>query len=67
MSNAETLAAVERGYRMPQPAGCPNALYEIMLTCWNKDPIARPTFDYLQATLDDYFVSSEPNYEDSLQ
>ena len=65
MSNAETLAGVERGYRMPQPPSCPDPLYEIMLTCWNKDPASRPTFDYLQATLDDYFAASGPNYEDN--
>ena len=38
MTNAEVLHQVEHGYRMPCPPGCPNALYDIMLECWNKDP-----------------------------
>ena len=60
MTNAETIAQVERGYRMPQPPQCPEPLYQILLQCWNKDAEARPTFEYLQATLEDYFVSTEP-------
>ena len=35
MTNAEVLQQVERGYRMPSPQGCPEALYAIMLDCWN--------------------------------
>jgi len=65
MTNAETLAQVERGYRMPMPPNCPEPLYDIMMQCWNKDPLARPTFEYLHSTLDDYFVSTEPNYKDA--
>lgn len=38
MTNAEVLHQVEHGYRMPCPTGCPQALYEIMLECWHKDP-----------------------------
>lgn len=63
MTNAETLAQVERGYRMPQPANTPDALYGIMLECWKKNEYERPTFDYLQSLLEDYFVSTEPNYK----
>ena len=64
MSNAETIQQVDRGYRMPQPPGCPEPLYQIMLHCWNKEPESRPTFEYLQLTLEDYFVSTEPGYRD---
>jgi len=63
MSNAETLQQVERGYRMPIPTGCPEPLYQICLQCWNKQPDNRPTFEYLSSTLEDYFVSTEPNYQ----
>ena len=65
MSNAEVLAQVERGYRMPLPAGCPNPLYQIMLRCWLKNPEERPTFEYLEGTLEDYFVATEPGYKDA--
>ena len=64
MTNAETIAQVERGYRMPIPNACPEPLYQICLQCWNKEPDNRPTFDYLTATLEDYFVSTEPGYRD---
>ena len=63
MTNAEVLAQVERGYRMPQPMNTPDALYQIMLDCWKKNEWERPTFDYLQSILEDYFVSTEPNYK----
>lgn len=63
MTNAETLAQVERGYRMPQPINTPDALYGIMLECWKKNEYERPTFDYLQSLLEDYYVSTEPNYK----
>jgi len=64
MTNAETIAQVERGYRMPCPPNCPDPLYQICLSCWNKKPEERPTFEYLTATLEDYFVSTEPGYKD---
>ena len=53
---------VGRGYRIPQPPGCPERLYQIMLHCWNMERKRRPTFEYLQRTLEDYFVSTEPRY-----
>ena len=64
MTNAETIAQVERGYRMPIPPNCPEPLYQIMMDCWDKDPDNRPTFDFLQGTLEDYYVSTEPGYRD---
>ncbi|NP_001274717.1 tyrosine-protein kinase STK [Hydra vulgaris] len=64
MTNAQTIAEVEKGYRMPIMPGCPEPLYNIMLQTWNKDPENRPTFDYLQGVLEDYFVSTEQGYRD---
>ena len=58
MTNHQVLEAVERGYRMPKPDGCPDALYEIMLSCWKDEPESRPTFDYLQSALQDMDVLS---------
>ena len=64
MSNVETIQQVDRDYRMPQPPGCPEPLYQIMLHCWNREPKSRPTFEYLQLTLEDYSVSTESEYCD---
>ncbi|XP_065890342.1 tyrosine-protein kinase SRK3-like [Dysidea avara] len=59
MNNHEALKAVKHGYRMPPPMGCPCALYSgIMLSCWEREPNNRPTFELLQFLLEDYFVVS---------
>ncbi|XP_022045506.1 proto-oncogene tyrosine-protein kinase Src isoform X3 [Acanthochromis polyacanthus] len=63
MVNREVLDQVERGYRMPCPTECPESLHELMLTCWRKEPEERPTFEYLQGFLEDYFTSTEPQYQ----
>ena len=58
MTDDEVLAQVTQGYRMPQPPGCPDPLYQIMLECWKTDPEKRPTFENLEYQLNDYFVST---------
>ena len=59
---AETQAKVEQGYRMPQPPGCPDPLYQIMMDCWNQDPEERPTFECLKYHMEDYFVATENTF-----
>ncbi|CAN2389892.1 Tyrosine-protein kinase HCK [Pristimantis euphronides] len=63
MSNLEVITALERGYRMPCPANCPQELYNIMLQCWQQNPEQRPTFDYLQGILEDFFTATESQYQ----
>ncbi|OBS76191.1 hypothetical protein A6R68_17357 [Neotoma lepida] len=63
MNNREVLEQVERGYRMPCPQDCPISLHELMVHCWKKDPEERPTFEYLQGFLEDYFTATEPQYQ----
>ncbi|KAL6119429.1 src [Pungitius sinensis] len=63
MVNREVLDQVERGYRMPCPAECPDSMHELMLTCWRKEAEERPTFEYLQGFLEDYFNATEPQYQ----
>jgi len=65
MTNAEVLHQVEHGYRMQIPPNCPRALYEIMLECWHKDPLKRPTFETLQWKLEDFFTMSDSEYRDA--
>ena len=62
MKNAEVLEKVEQGYRMPQPPGCPDPLYQIMMDCWKEDPEERPTFEYLKYHMEDYFVAAEKTF-----
>ncbi|XP_059226588.1 uncharacterized protein LOC106080671 isoform X2 [Stomoxys calcitrans] len=65
MTNAEVLTQVEHGYRMPQPPNCEQRLYEIMLECWHKDPMRRPTFETLQWKLEDYYTSDQSDYKEA--
>ncbi|KAG5881597.1 hypothetical protein JTB14_031070 [Gonioctena quinquepunctata] len=65
MTNAEVLHQVEHGYRMPAPPSCPPALYEIMLECWNRDPMRRPTFETLQWKLEDFFTLEGSEYKEA--
>ncbi|XP_053684693.1 uncharacterized protein LOC128734491 [Sabethes cyaneus] len=65
MTNAEVLTQVEHGYRMPQPPNCNATLYEIMLECWNKDPMRRPTFETLQWKLEDFFTMDPSEYKEA--
>ncbi|NXN54952.1 YRK kinase, partial [Rynchops niger] len=63
MNNREVLEQVERGYRMQCPGNCPPSLHEVMVQCWKRDPEERPTFEYLQSFLEDYFTATEPQYQ----
>ncbi|XP_045452470.1 tyrosine-protein kinase Src42A [Melitaea cinxia] len=65
MSNAEVLHQVEHGYRMPCPPNCPAELYNIMLECWNKDALKRPTFETLQWKLEDFFTMDNSEYKEA--
>ena len=55
MNNAQVLEALQAGYRMPCPMGCPEPFYEIMRECWRDDASSRPTFETLQWRLDEFF------------
>lgn len=65
MTNAEVLHQVEHGYRMQAPQDCPPQLYDIMLECWHKDPMKRPTFETLQWQLEDFFTLSDSEYKEA--
>lgn len=63
MSNPEVIRALERGYRMQKLDSCPAELYKIMMECWKSKPEDRPTFDYLQSVLEDFFTATESQYQ----
>ena len=65
MTNAEVLHQVEHGYRMPNPPGCPKPLYDIMLECWRKEEMERPTFETLQWKLEEFFTMDPKDYRDA--
>ncbi|XP_033828160.1 tyrosine-protein kinase JAK2 [Periophthalmus magnuspinnatus] len=43
---------LKSGSRLPQPAGCPAEIYEIMEECWDNDPGLRPSFNGLALRVD---------------
>uniref|UniRef100_A0A452SYM2 Tyrosine-protein kinase n=1 Tax=Ursus maritimus TaxID=29073 RepID=A0A452SYM2_URSMA len=63
MTNPEVIRALERGYRMPRPEHCPEELYNIMTRCWKNRPEERPTFEYIQSVLDDFYTATESQYQ----
>ncbi|XP_012493204.1 PREDICTED: tyrosine-protein kinase HCK isoform X3 [Propithecus coquereli] len=63
MTNPEVIRALEHGYRMPRPENCPEELYSIMTRCWKNRPEERPTFEYIQSVLDDFYTATESQYQ----
>ncbi|XP_033220238.1 ephrin type-B receptor 1-B isoform X16 [Belonocnema kinseyi] len=51
-SNQDVIKSIEKGYRLPAPMDCPEAIYQLMLDCWQKERTHRPTFSNLTQTLD---------------
>ncbi|XP_052386509.1 tyrosine-protein kinase SRK2 [Carassius gibelio] len=51
MEKMACVRSIQRGERMERPAGCPEALYDIMLQCWRPNPEERPTFTELREKL----------------
>ncbi|XP_077167996.1 ephrin type-A receptor 8 isoform X2 [Paroedura picta] len=52
MTNRDVIQSVEEGYRLPAPMGCPTALHQLMLDCWQKDRSDRPRFSQIVGVLD---------------
>ncbi|KAM3856417.1 tyrosine-protein kinase Blk [Vipera latastei] len=67
MMNHDVIRHLEQGYRIPCPELCPSNLYAIMLKCWKDNPEERPTFEYLQSTLEDFYTTTEKQYESEPQ
>ncbi|NXQ79920.1 HCK kinase, partial [Nyctibius grandis] len=63
MSSVEVIRALEHGYRMPRTQNCPEQLYDVMMRCWKIKPEDRPTFEYTQSVLEDFFTATESQYQ----
>ncbi|CAG5136534.1 unnamed protein product, partial [Candidula unifasciata] len=51
-SNQDVIKAVEKGYRLPPPMDCPEAIHQMMLDCWQKERSHRPKLGQIVQTLD---------------
>ena len=58
----EVLQRVGAGERLQKPSSMPTTTYLLMMTCWDVDPAARPSFSQLHQTL-----SQNEGSEDSWQ
>jgi serine/threonine protein kinase len=65
MSNVEVMELVKCGKRHRRPSECSEAMYNVMLTCWNSIPANRPTFEYLYNTMENFDVYTESGYQDA--
>lgn len=53
VDNFDLFSYLKEGRRMLRPRYCPLILYKVMLSCWNEDPLKRPTFDELVIKVSD--------------
>ncbi|XP_067946517.1 ephrin type-B receptor 2-like isoform X2 [Watersipora subatra] len=58
-SNQDVIKAVDRGYRLPPPMECPEAVHQLMLDSWQKDRKNRPKFAAIRNTIDRLMQSPE--------
>ncbi|XP_006811442.1 tyrosine-protein kinase STK-like [Saccoglossus kowalevskii] len=64
LGTQETLNFLARNERMAKPHECSNALYELMLKCWEQEPFNRPTFEFMFSYLDAFSISSQEQYSE---
>ncbi|XP_065664770.1 fibroblast growth factor receptor-like [Hydra vulgaris] len=48
LSNRKLLSFLKANCRMDRPENCSSIVHDIMLNCWSKDPLLRPTFSELR-------------------
>ena len=51
VKNKDVIGKIETGERLPLPAECPPALYNLMCACWSYEPSRRPCFADIKAYL----------------
>uniref|UniRef100_A0A8D9F015 Tyrosine-protein kinase n=2 Tax=Cacopsylla melanoneura TaxID=428564 RepID=A0A8D9F015_9HEMI len=66
MHGRDVIEQVERGYRMTKPAShyIPDAIYRLMLQCWDANSDKRPTFEFLKHYFEDFNITSEMPYKE---
>lgn len=48
MSQEDALREIKKGYRLPNPPGCPEDIHNVMTQCWSEKPSDRPTFETVE-------------------
>ncbi|XP_065640054.1 proto-oncogene tyrosine-protein kinase receptor Ret isoform X4 [Hydra vulgaris] len=71
VSDCELLPLLKSGFRMDRPKNCAQPMYDIMVKCWNEDPLQRPTFTELRKLFEeiisrgDSYISFDIDEENS--
>jgi len=60
LDNKETSEVVLKGEKQAKPTNCPPDMYDIMVSCWNQDPQARPDWRAIYGRIEE-IVASLPN------
>ena len=64
-SNQNVIGAVNDGYRLSSPQGCPKGLYSLMTDCWAHERTQRPTFAALLSRIDKFLAIPDLLHEAS--
>ncbi|KAL9962082.1 hypothetical protein ACROYT_G031152 [Oculina patagonica] len=64
LGGMEVVEFIKSGKRLTKPDGCPDKIYEIMMSCWRPDPSQRPLFGELVASLEQELESKEDSLKD---
>jgi tyrosine-protein kinase Fer len=62
LNNSETLEQVNKGYRLPAPDNCPEDIYKMMVSCWQKEPSDRPSFKQLYTSISGLLEAKDVSY-----
>ncbi len=62
----QTINLVVSGFKLPQPEGCPDSIYEVMLKCWEPEPAARPAIQDIHLTLTQIWEKNKPDTDASI-
>ncbi|XP_066027187.1 fibroblast growth factor receptor 4 [Pocillopora verrucosa] len=58
----ELYELLEDGTRLPKPLHCSDELYSIMLGCWQRNPVERPSFEQLYEMLEELLQQETRTY-----
>lgn len=53
VSDLDLCQALEANIRLPSPDDCPLKVYQLMLSCWQKDSHSRPSFTQLRESIEE--------------
>uniref|UniRef100_A0A915Q2Q4 Protein kinase domain-containing protein n=1 Tax=Setaria digitata TaxID=48799 RepID=A0A915Q2Q4_9BILA len=62
LPNEKVLPFLKDGHRMEKPSAMPHYIYNIVLQCWRKQPVDRPTFNEIIHNLRPYYIEYESSH-----